>query len=362
LAVAGFGWRSGEHCKPSDPELVFCNIDELTESHPAWNQLAEIKMLLAQPRQIDNVRPAAPPSVDVSLSASEPTVLSEPRSALQARLVIRAQEETDRFGAQLNSAIDQQLSEKRQELESQVQASEAEERRHYEEDYAKTLRLLSEKQHFDRVDAAIKLAAIKSQLSSGITPTERMKKIVDGCESTLCELQTNLAREQEALKQRTDSDLSQSIAEDRLAIERELTKLRNQEFSRVNGLIRSKNERLLSELHSDSGIKANLSPSGRRNLPVEGIGTTKIASKRLFKANSSFMRTADSSVAELKRFEQDLEVRIRTELEVNIRRIAVENGFKVTFTPDRKLNNKTDWFRSRLPFEVGKKPSHGRAN
>ncbi len=349
LAIAGMGWWSGEKPKQPMPKVVYCDIDELIKYHPAWNQAGFTELELTP---INNWNRAMDiPALDLpTLVGKEPSVKSSTRKELQTRLEAKTLEELKRASDNLSISLERQLLERQRELEAEANASEAEARRESDQELANGLRVLSESRLHELVDASVKLAAAKAKLkAAGIDKTKAEQTIRDR-EISLAGLQAAMAADEQSLRNEIEAKVENAGNARREKISAELQRLRVQGDKRIDSYIRSGRERLSRDLNAEGSSRLEDISSGQPGLPSVGNGVTARAALARTRALSAF-NTSSASIGQSDHYRKDLRARIKHEIEIEINRIACENGLTVTFDPGRNAEDKTEWFRARLPFE-----------
>lgn len=352
LAIVGVGWHAEERPKPPAPAQVYCDIDELMRYHPAWDQLVQVRGMLSYRdsgrEERSGTAEVAPVEIPVPTASSAGGSVT--RAALQLRLEQRAQAELAKLGEQLDASLARQLNEKRRELEAGAQAREAEIGRESEFDFAKELRQTGEQREFERVDAAIKLAALKAQFSSPGVDTTRVKSAIDTKEKELSTVRDELAQREDDLRKKVSSRFASVAEENRRAIEQELAELQRRESVRIKSVVRGQRERLHNDLAGVGAFTVDMDQAFSNETAQVGYGAARKAKMMRSEGVSKFGSAEVSSSESLNGFAKRLRERTRTELESVVKRIARENGLSVTFHPTSGAMNKTQWFRERLPY------------
>lgn len=354
LGIGGMGWKFEEEGRrhPPAPKQVFCDVEKLAPYHPAWGQLVQVRAMLSRSNQPGRLDDEAGTTVSRGLSGDwrEPESVSESRAALQSKLEEKAREELSKIGSQLNQALDRRLVEKQQELDAEAKAAEAEARRSSEQQLATDLRALNEDQKFDQVDAAIKLSALKSQLGVDGLVSDKVKQAISERESELNGIKSKLAEREDELRLKIASQAAEAGEDLRRSAEKELAAIRDEESGRINGLLRSKNDRLRDDLEKNGFRAAQEALSNNGSAAAFYAGLEKKAAQARAAAASDFSNAAINGVDDLVALERSLRVRIRTELEAVVKRTARQSNLQVVFENNRKAENRTDWFRERLPY------------
>jgi hypothetical protein len=341
LAVAGVGWHTELQPRPLEPKLVYVNIAELEQYHPAWGRITEIRELTSGMRRVQD---AKLPDVGIkgeAVSSVNPEIGPITRSRLEHSLDSRTEEELSKLSDQLSASMNRQLAEKRQELEVQADAANADEARRSEQTVAKELRTLNESSRDERVAAAVKLAALRSQMSVLVVNHDQLGADIANREKEL----TSLSNEEDLIRQKAASELADSRLRHAEAITKELSDLKVEESARVESIIRLRRERLLKDI------------SGKDMSPVQADAVlpspqTAVAQKASISARpiNPMVSLGQMPRKDVLAEQMSLRGRIDAELRAVVSRIAHENGYMVTFTPDAKVMDKTSWFRVRLPY------------
>ena len=353
LIIGGVGWHFEREGRRQSPELkqVFCDVEKLAPYHPAWKQLVQVRAMLSRSNQ-----PGRFDETGITVSSGfnsvwrEPESVSESRAELQSKLEEKAREELAKIGSQLNQALDRRLFERRQELDAEAKAAEAEARRSSERELAIDLRSLNEEHKFDWVDASIKLSALKSQLGTDGLASDRVKQAISEKEGELNGIISKLAEKEDELKLKIASRAAEAGEERRRAAEKELAAIRDEESGRISNLLKSKKERLRNDLEK-SGFGAvceGLTDFGSTAVFIPG--SEKKTARAKVAAVSDFSNAAVNCVDGMVTLEKSLRARIRTELEAVVKRIARQNNLQVVFENNGKIEDKTDWFLGRLPY------------
>lgn len=351
LAAVGVGWQpAGHRGQPRAEDRAYCDVDALARYHPAWGQLVQVRNLLARSERVRESKVSeAPDGGRVSLRPTDASLLVD-RGALQARLERRADAEIAKMCNENAMSLESRLKEKRQELEARAQAIEAESARQSEQGIAAGLRTLDEEHQSERVDAAIKLAALKAQLSSQAMNSGEVKSAILARQKELDGIRAKLLIDQEDLTRLASFSLSEEQSRHRSEIERELVRDRTRETARIENQCRTDRDRLHRELSADT-----LGVLGARQGSAQAAGYGGASAGRRGEdirsaAGSEFVSAAAKSRGDLVGLRSALQARIRAETAVVVRRIARENGLKVTFSPEGGARDKTNWFRERLPY------------
>lgn len=350
LTIAGLGWYADVSRSPEPAQRqVFCNLDELASQHPAWDQLLQVREMLPETTHRFTLLKGRGVQVSRGLDEDwrEPTPISESRSSLQSKLEQKSQEEMSQIRSHLDEALERRLSERRQDLEARANAAEAEARRNSEQELAIDLRSLNEERQYERVDAAVKLSALKAQLGIDALARDEVEYSIASKESELNEIRSKLSKGEDDLRLMIESRAAQ-IGEDwRRSAEQELASIRDDETRRINDLLRNKCERLRYDLEGNGfGSIARNSNVGRTIASGGESAAKKAASAKIVTGISVKADGGDDRAA----LEKSLSRRIHTELEAIVRRIARQSDFKVIFENTGEVEDRTDWFRERLPY------------
>jgi len=350
LALSGLGWYFEDRPKPPPVKKVFCDIQSLEHLHPAWSQVKQVDALTRESTPDRGLEAIDFPRTASIAPLPEPVTSTESREALKVRLEEKAQWEFDRINAQLSEALDRRLKERRQELEAEAAASEAEARRSSEQELAQSLRALSEEHKYDRVDAAIKLAALKAQLTAtGIEP-EKVQSAIKARELALEAVRSKLAQDENELRMNLDSSLAEAKQRHTEAIQEELDSIKSQEENRIASIISGRCDRFNEELSDYCVPYAAITPKEAIRSFTDDAGAKHRVVKTPSTAAFGLTVVAADEKGEQKAFSKALRDRIRAELRSVVNRIAREHGMEVTFQPSPDADDKTDWFRSRLPY------------
>lgn len=356
LAVVGVGWHAEERPQPLAQDEVYCDLDKLAHYHPAWEQFIQVSDPRALPRvgQTSGSDSTGIDAVNLSLPNVR-THIEEKRAGLKSRLEERATEELGKVSDQLNASLQRQLTERRRDLESQANATDAEARRRSDQEFTQALRAIDEERRFERVDIAIKLAALKSQLAVQACATDRVKAAIQAKESDLDRVRAELAQEEENLRDDVARRLAGVRADQRNLIKERLAELERQELERMGDLLREQRERLHRDIRGDGAFEArNLRPLVK-NLTYVGNGAAKRAIVARTAGEAGFSISAARSKTGVSEFADGLRDRARSEVEAIVKRIARENGLKITFQPGSGTEDRTQWFRERLPYLTARK-------
>ncbi|MEN6521680.1 MAG: hypothetical protein ABFD46_11100 [Armatimonadota bacterium] len=347
LAIVGSGvYFESQRAPEAAKKQVFCNMDELEPCHPAWNQLVQVREMMSLTQR--NVRFQKNSSVSRSIDSElrDPAVVSESRTSLQTKIEKKAQQEMKQISSHLEDALEKRLNERRQDLEAQAGAAEAEARRESEKELAVDLRALNEERQYERVDAAIKLYALKAQLVVDGLSLDEVKQAIASRENELNDIKSKLTQSEKDLVTKMAEKSLQAGEKRRKSIERELASIRNEETRRINDLIRKKSERLRYDLVNNSFGESgkHLASSRTTAFDSDNTGWRYVSSGIVLK--SSVNAGCNDSLD----LEKSLHIRIRSELEAAVRRIARQNGLNVVFKNTGEVEDRTDWFRERLPY------------
>jgi len=356
VAIAGIGWhREGRPGRrPPARERVFADVEALVREHPAWEQVAGIGALKSSWRSAGAPGVGAGPAAAALPGVRDPQVKTEARSALESRLERKAQDELSNLMPELLTSLDRRLAERRRELEAQALAVGADAARRSEQELSRSLRALDEQHQSERVDCAVKLAALRAQLSSPAGDVEAVKAAIAAREKELGGLDAKLGRDKQELGERAEASLLQEKDRRLKAIEDELGAMREQESRRIEAAIQARKTRLERDLdgRGTGGLQTD------RVEPFElsgiGAGAGSRAAKVRSLARSRFTGGADGSARDLAELAQALRKRIRAELRAVVTRIAADNGLAVAFEPERGVPDRTEWFRQRLPYRAGR--------
>ena len=354
LAMAGVGWHSERRAAPQVPERVFVDIDALMADHPAWDQLVQLRALRSSRRLDDQSGPAEASAVPALPMDPRPAVSSEPRSVLRKRLEQRAEQELSKIRQELYTSLDRRLDERQRELEAQAQAAEAEDAKRLEQKVAEDLHALNEGRQLERVDAAIKLLALKAQLSVAGVDAERVNAAVAAREGFLSDLQARLARDEDDLRRNAALHLERVRDEHRRAIREEIDAVRLRESQRIEASILSRRRRLGRDLDGSGLAALGSGPAAASMMAVVGAGAGGRAANIRSAANSKFASAAAAPTDSLAGFEQALRDRMRSELGAVVRRIGRDNGLQVAFERSKGVRDRTNWFRKHLPYVAGR--------
>ncbi|MEN6372787.1 MAG: hypothetical protein ABFD64_12340 [Armatimonadota bacterium] len=348
LTIAGFGWYIESQRAPEvAKKQVYCNLDELVSSHPAWKQLVLVReMMLRNERSVRFKNGNASLSRGMDFEFREPAVLSESRASLQSRLEKRSQQEMQLIRLQLENALEKRLNERRQDLEAQASAAEAEERRKSEQKLAVDLRALNEEQQYERVDTAIKLYALKAQLSVEGLSSDAVKQSIASRESEFDSIKAKLTQNENDLVSRMAAKSLKVGEERRKSAENELESIRDDETRRINDLIRKKRERFRYELVKNNFNDARMQLIGSCSTEYGRENAVVSCAPAELVLKYSAIKGGDEASA----LEKSLRCRIHSELETVVRRIARQNGMNVVFKNTGEVEDRTDWFRERLPY------------
>jgi hypothetical protein len=273
---------------------------------------------------------------------------------LEARLEQRAQDELTTIGEQLNTSLAGRLREKRRELDAQAEAGEADARRRSEQELARNLRALDEERRFEQVSAGIKLVALEAQLSAPGVNADLVKAAIEAKRTQIANAATRLASDEDDLSKKIEAELASAREQRRNATEQELAGLQDQASRRIADLIQRRRERLRQELDGNGLAAAGGVSAPRSEAVAAGSRSSNRTAKIRSAARLAFARPAASG-GSLAGFEQTLRARVKAELEAETRRIARYHGFSITFQPEEGAQNRTEWFRERLPYvTVGK--------
>jgi hypothetical protein len=278
---------------------------------------------------------------------------SATRTALKASLERRTEEELAKISDQLNTSVARQLAEKRKELEARADASDAEAKRQAEQTIAQDLRALDEEHRYERVDEAIKLAALKAQLSVQGVSHDPIKAAIESKEKQL----SSLSGEEERLRQKAAAELEAARVQRRDATEKELADLQASESRRVAASVQSRREKLRKDLDGSGLDVLTGKYSGSLSVAPAGAGAASRAVRERLEAESAFIGSVSASSRNLADLRQSLRTRMNSELRAVVTRIARENGLEVTFRPDDRSQDRTDWFRTRLPYVTARRAS-----
>ncbi len=349
LAIAGVGWRSEERPLPRPATRVFCNVDALVKLHPAWGQYGQLNGLPSQGlppgdsvRTGDRASSFAPASTKNECAGFY-------RSRLQSKLESRAGEELSRIRDGLNEALDLRVRERRRELVARAEAEQADARRGAEQSLAEDLRALDESRQCERVDAAIKLSALKAQLGAPGALGDNVKACIVTHEKSLAGVRAKLAQDEDALRRKTALGL-QATHEARLAeINIELEQIRSQESKRIDERMREADAKLRGDIEADMLRGLEKRPAVKAAAVGSGVGA---GGRRdiVSQAKLGYVSVAGS----VKGSSGGTRARMIAEIKAEVKRIARENGLEVTFSPARGAKDSTRWFGERLPYAVGK--------
>jgi hypothetical protein len=320
----------------------------------------QVDSQLAHKAKLDGMEAECAPCLALHQVSSHPVRKTEPRANLQARLENRTQQELSKISDQLCMALETQLSERRQELCEQLQSLDAEVRRQSEHDLAQKLRDLNEDEQLSRLNAAIKLNAMRSRLALEGGTADRLKSEIAAKEKELGEARSRLAKDAKDLSTKITSSVDGVCGTRRCEIDKELADTQAKERRRIEELVRSKSEQLRFEFKTDGLIRPVTYGSGPMEVASAGTEARTRAARERLVASRAFVNGADRSSKDLKLFRLRLKNRISIELESTVRRIARENGLQVTFAGAKNAENKTGWFRSRLPYVTGNTASSGK--
>lgn len=351
MAAAGVGWRTIERpsTQPAN-ELVYCNIDQLKPSHPAWSQLARAGKLVLNTKVPDRVGLSETTDLSLYQVSIQPCEATNWRTSLQVRLQKKTQQELSKIRLQLCRSLEAELNEKRRELYEQSQLLDNEARKKTEKELAEQLRVLNEQDQFSSTNVAIKLQALKSRLTYGDSLEEELIPEIKAREDQLTQVRAKIETDEKNLKVKAITQLIEASSERRKSIDEALGETESQQTLRIEDLIKSKNDRLKSafdEAHPIQPADYGSGPAGRESM---GTSAASRAYAEREMACRAFSMGAGRSAEDLTRFRCMLDNRIKDELQSVVRRLARESGLKVTFTPEKKAEDRTDWFRSRLPY------------
>lgn len=353
--MVGAGWHIATRSKPPVTRVVFCDIDSLTSRHPAWKQLVQIRAM-QKAKYLSKNRAVLIGSLKIDHFGVLPELIpvSEPRGAYRARMEQSVSEELARVGMQLRASVLVRLDEKRRELEVNAEVDEADARRRSEQQLAKELRVLNESYRFDRVDAEIKLNALKSQLAAEGINVDNVQRAIMEKQADLDGVLSALARDEDNLRSGIESNLAKASQDRRIGIDNEISALSRQEYRRIGDLLEAKRVRLFNDL-DENGFAKLESEVHKQIVPIglPGSDASERALSSRLSAGTEYEKAINSSSDNLSNYERSLDMRIRTELEAIVRRIARTNDLQVTFKKDDNARNKTDWFRKRLPYKAG---------
>ncbi len=336
LALVGVGWVVAHRPQSPAPVRVYCNIEKLMSMHPALRYADSSKesaeSYSAHDVHIETVRVA-----DVPYTLGQESE-SDRRQRLQASLLNKARRELEETNEQLCESLNRQLQERAGELESEATIVEAEARRLLESEMATGLRAIAERHQDQLTDAALKLAAARSQVAvfgGGEIPASVALK---SREDSFAEAKKALLADEAKLKYELDQRVLAAGRERRDANERELNNLRANESDRIGAIIAHNRDALELEING-SGMDEWFVPA-----PKPGsIAVFNGARVSRESSNCSTGRTVASCTAVDS-------ARIRAELESIVRRIARESQLAVVFDRSGNLPDKTDWFGDRLPY------------
>ncbi|MBI2844121.1 MAG: hypothetical protein HYX78_12035 [Armatimonadetes bacterium] len=348
LAITGIGWHVEQRSVEPAPETVFCDINALTQYHPASRQLRQAAKLQEVLRTSDAPVMSAVEVEPVALTEVPSFTLPDGQAEMRARLEEKAEEQLAKVRKHSVALLRAGLGEKRKELEARVQVNEVEIGRRVERDVTVGLRSLDEEHQFERVDAGIKLAALKAQLASSAADADRVKAAIESKEKELADVRDKLSRDQEDLKAKAALVVAQARKQNKAEIEYELSQIEERESQRIDRSIRDQQERLHRDLRNGGHAWQDGERAGVRSLNAD-IGLQR-AAEAGSKARSGFKSSAARPAGELIAMEASLRKRIKVEIEAVVRRIARDNGLRVTFVSSGGARDGTEWFRERLPY------------
>lgn len=354
VAVVGIGWRHEAPPRHATPQHVFCSIAELEKCHPAWTQYVQIGGLVSPASDVSQDSgqgSIAANGIYTSVHDQAPSVQSVTRAELQARLEQRAEKELADINDQLNASVQRQVSEKRQELEAQMSAKDAEERRNAEQALAETLRQLDELHRYERVDSAIKLAALKAQLSVRGIAQDSVRSAIAAKETEL----SALSHDEDALRRQASAQRDSSRVDRMKSTQQFLASLESRESKRVKNLILSRRETLHKELNGNGLGTAAISSSVAPDIVSYSGDAGSVAERMRVSGKADYASAASASKSDLVRQRQELRKRMDAELEAVVTRIARDNNLEVTFESNSKSKDMTAWFRHHLPYATARR-------
>lgn len=348
LAAAGIGWRGQEASVPPAHKVVYCNVQAMMKYHPAWEQYTQL--LRSRPSAVSAGDAVAVESGAAVSDLSRSVSLPHPglRSELRKQVEARGTEELAKYKGRMLEALDARLVTLKQDLVAAADAQDAVLVRDSEDRLAANIRRVAESQEYESVDSAVKLAALKAQLSApGVSPT--VKSAIEVQEGRVKGLQVQLLRAEEGLRSKSESGLSAAKVARQAQIDAAVARVRDAELPVIEARVAGVESRLRRDMDSSvmSSVESRVFSRSSARLVRAGAGATEgpVVSRARMQYSSA-AKSAQSIPGEA----EELRSRMQAELVATVKRIARENGVEVTFFVQSGVKDSTDWFRSRLPY------------
>lgn len=354
LAVASIGWRidRSQTSVPveSEQKLVYCNLDDLVACHPASKQLLVVQDLRNGPdRKVgsDNTQDLVVGN-DFSIENTPADAWQGFRDELKTQLDKRYKDEMLKSREALYREMEKGLLDRKAELVAEFSAIESAAKRSSDSALSAGIRSVAENYNLEQLDAEIKLAALRSQMTAAGVDVIRVDSEAGRFKSQLDKVNLQIHSDEDSLRSKSTSELDALIAKNAVTMGSQLLELKNQESARIEKQLSAKRDRLRSEIDEDAmkGIEFLLNNAQVATKPIQGrrehSAVSSISCGKTRKASTL------QSNAELKK-------RIMSELELLVKRIAQDNGIRVTFSPVDGVKDQTKWFKSNLPYFTGRK-------
>jgi hypothetical protein len=247
----------------------------------------------------------------------------------------------------LYDSLESRVTDRRRELVARAEAEQADQQRIAEQALAANLRALDESRQYERVDAAIKLSALKAQIGIPEAGSERVKTAIKAREKALADVRAKLAQDEEALRRKSAGDLEAAHGERLAQIREDLDLLRTQESKRIGDRLNEAGSKIRRDLEGDTvrGLDVGSRPRAWAVRVSVGSGPAeKLAAGAESDYTSAVRSTKVSGAA------SGLRDRMATEIRAEVKRIAREYGVEVTFGPAAGVKDSTKWFKERLPY------------